>query len=156
MSGHQLGCCLVCFHFLSEILNTSPLQPCSPFGPQIASVAASFSTRSCDRGTSAGPSPTRPRPQQRMASEWTLCEWRSEDWFIFHGQYRVAHLVVHLGLVDMEFECLAVLLSKQAIHVRFQQAWAEFDRFSKASIPCQLNQGAWPDETPCVNAVNFR
>ena len=65
------------------------------------------------------------------------------------GMYRVAHLVVHLGWVDLEFESSTVLPNCPAAPAKFPPAQAESGRQWNTQISSQPNPGARPDEPPC-------
>ena len=62
--------------------------------------------------------------------------------------YRVAHLFVHLGWVDLEFENSTVLSNCPAAPAKFPPAQAESGRQWYTQISSQPNPGARPDEPP--------
>ena len=70
---------------------------------------------------------------------------------LFEPLYRVAHLVVHLGWVDLEFESSTVLPNCPAAPAKFPPAQAESGRQWNTQISSQPNPGARPDEPPCIN-----
>merc|ERR1739842_245422 len=64
--------------------------------------------------------------------------------------YRVVHLVVHLGWVDLKFECSAVCLILPGLVGIWQERLGSWARQWNSQIPSQPNPGARPDEPPCI------
>ena len=71
---------------------------------------------------------------------------------LFEPLYRVAHLVVHLGWVDLEFESSTVCLILPGLVGIWQERLGSWARQWNSQIPSQPNQGARPDELPCTYA----